>query len=127
MKDNSLRLSALVCDMYKMGKRVVRTARGVYKGVSVLSKYYADRIVEFFMENTHIFSGQTNETRNLLIPHHVLLCRLDAETPEMLRDLAKRVPALVVEARRALDAGESLNQTPHGLAHRVARRFSAAV
>ena len=100
----------LVTDVYTMGKRVLKTDRGKYMGKSVLNNAYALLHVRFFRQNTHIFSGQSTATLNLTIPHHVLLCRLNAETPRMLRDLADKDPSLWLAADAASRTGRPLTK-----------------
>jgi hypothetical protein len=61
--------------------------------------------VAFMENNTHTFSGQSNATVKLLIPHHVLLDKLHAQTPEMLRAWANENPAFVQMLRAKSLAG----------------------
>jgi hypothetical protein len=93
-----------------MAKRVIIDQRGKHVGKTRLNTTWSDLHVEWFEQCTHIFSGQTSDTRNLTIPHHVLHCRLHAHTPAMLRELVARDPALVLEAEAHHAQGKPLTK-----------------
>jgi len=87
---NNARLST---EVYFSGNRVDKP---------LLDSAFQSIHVDFFNDNTHIFSGQSSATRNLTVPHHVLLHRLSAETPALLRKLATANPSLRIEAETTL-------------------------
>jgi len=108
MKKLGLDSFKLASDVYDMSTRVVRTTRGLFVGKKVLHPELAKLHLEFFEQNTQTFSGQTTETRNLCVPHHVLHCRLNASTPSLLRDLHDRDPSIAAVAEKAILANKSL-------------------
>jgi hypothetical protein len=73
-----------------MGKRI---------GVCSLVAPWSAKLCTFFRSVTSIFSGQKSLTRNLTMKHKEMYALLFATTPQLLREVARENPNLLINAK----------------------------